>query len=102
MNRIPFDHADEILLRLSDAADDERVRRLATSDATSHLDGFIRDVASTQQQIVAALRRKMARRGATTGPGASTPGEGPVPMGPGSSWCPGGDSNPHAIAGDGF
>jgi hypothetical protein len=69
MHRIPFDHADEILLRLSDAADDERVRRLATSDATSHLDGFIRDVASTQQQIVAALRRKMARRAATTGPG---------------------------------
>ena len=62
MIRIPFDHADEILLRLSDAADDERVRRLASSRAASNLDGFISDIEATQRDIVALLRRKVARR----------------------------------------
>lgn len=62
MNRFPFDHADEILLRLSDAADDERVRRLTTSDPDALIDGFVRDFEATQRNIVALLRRKIARR----------------------------------------
>lgn len=68
MTRFPFDHADEILLRLSDAADDERVRKLATSDPGARLDGFIRDLESTQRDIVALLRRKISRRS----PGAAS------------------------------
>jgi hypothetical protein len=68
MNRFPFNHADEILLRLSDAADDERVRRLATSDPGTRLDGFIRDLEATQRDIVALLRRKISRRS----PGAAS------------------------------
>lgn len=62
MNRFPFDHADEILLRLSDAADDERVRKLASSTPDARLDGFIRDLEATQRDIVALLRRKISRR----------------------------------------
>ncbi len=62
MMRIPFSHADEISLRLSDAADDERVRHLATSDGTERLDGLIRDMEYSQREIIASLRRKLARR----------------------------------------
>jgi hypothetical protein len=68
MTRFTFNHADEILLRLSDSADDERVRSLATSDPGARLDGFIRDLEATQRDIVALLRQKIARRS----PGAAS------------------------------
>jgi hypothetical protein len=62
MMRIPFSHADEISLRLSDTADDDRVRRLATSDAAARVDSLIKDMEYSQREIIAALRRKIARR----------------------------------------
>jgi len=67
MNRITFHTFDEILMRLSDAADLERVRRLTTNSEMNALrgtgiDSAIRGVEDTGRQIVSILRGRLRRR----------------------------------------
>ena len=64
MTRFPFDHIDEIRLRLSDAADDKRMRRLATTDGNgvSILDGLIKRMESAEGRISTTLRKQSERR----------------------------------------
>lgn len=62
MNRTAFSHADEIQLRLSEAADNGRVRRFMSGDAASRLDGLICDLQASQRDLATLLRRKSSPR----------------------------------------